>query len=82
MRNLLLYVLLIRGRQQSPSAPLIESIQQTAENTGVRLMEEREATVSTSLSLVQYVYCVSKTTTYPFELVIICFSPSMSSMTL
>ena len=67
MRSLRQHVKL-RGNQQGPSAPLIEPILETVENTGVRLMEEREATVSTSLWLVQYVYCVSKTTLYPFYL--------------
>ena len=56
----------LRRRQQGPSAASIVSILKTVENTGVRLMEEREATASASLSLVQYVHCVSKTTIYPF----------------
>ena len=50
-RNLIHYVPL-RGHQQGPSVLLIRSMQLTVENTGVRLKEDRGATVSTSPSLV------------------------------
>lgn len=44
------HVVLRRHRKACP-APLIQPIQETVEYTGVRLKEDREATVSTSLSL-------------------------------
>ena len=50
-----------RGRPQGLPARLIEFIQRTVENTGVRLREERGATLSTSPSLV--CFCISKVTT-------------------
>lgn len=64
LRNLYRHVIL--RNQQGPAATLIKSILKIMENTGVRLMEDIGATVSTSLSLVQYVYCVYKTSAYPF----------------